>query len=79
VLDARTGTVWLLLTHNLGSDTEAAITGSTSEGTRPVWLARSTDDGASRASAWRSRCPRLTGGVSRAAAWRRPRQPFLGT
>src|SRR5262249_44159803 len=25
VLDARTGTIWLLLTHNLGSDTEAMI------------------------------------------------------
>jgi sialidase-1 len=46
VLDSRTGTVWLLLTHNLGRDTEATITNSTSRGTRTVWLARSTDDGA---------------------------------
>ncbi len=46
VLDARTGTVWLLLTHNLGSDTEAMIVSRTSKGTRTVWVARSDDDGA---------------------------------
>jgi sialidase-1 len=47
VLDARTGTVWLLLTHNLGSDTQQAIVNRTSRGTRTVWVTRSTDDGAS--------------------------------
>jgi sialidase-1 len=47
VLDARTGTVWLLLTHNLGSDTEERIVNGTSRGARTVWLAKSTDDGAS--------------------------------
>src|SRR5579885_941079 len=46
VLDARTGTVWLLLTHNLGSDTEAQIVSRTGKGTRTVWVTRSDDDGA---------------------------------
>src|SRR5262249_9081082 len=30
VIDAKTGTIWLLLTHNLGRDTEAKIVGGTS-------------------------------------------------
>ena len=43
---AKTGTIWLLLTHNLGSDTEAKIVAGTSKGTRTVWVTKSTDDGA---------------------------------
>src|SRR5579884_1765630 len=46
VLDARTGIVWLLLTHNLGNDTEDRIVGGTSKGTRTVWVTKSHDDGA---------------------------------
>src|SRR5262245_35179900 len=46
VVDAATGTVWLLLTHNLGKDTERAIRAGTSKGTRTVWVTKSTDDGA---------------------------------
>jgi sialidase-1 len=46
VLDARTGTIWLLLTHNLGRDTQAMIVNGTSRGTRTVWVTRSADDGA---------------------------------
>jgi sialidase-1 len=46
VIDARTGTLWLLLTHNLGGDRESAIVAGTSKGTRTVWVARSDDDGA---------------------------------
>lgn len=46
VVDAKTGTIWLLLTHNLGSDTQAAIVGGKSKGTRTVWVAKSIDDGA---------------------------------
>jgi sialidase-1 len=46
VVDARTGTVWLLLTHNLGRDTQAMIVDGTSRGSRTVWVASSTDDGA---------------------------------
>jgi sialidase-1 len=46
VVDAKTGTVWLLLTHNLGTDTEAAIVGGKSKGTRTAWVTSSTDDGA---------------------------------
>ena len=45
VVDRDTGTIWLLVTHNLGSDTEEAITRGTAKGTRTVWLTRSTDDG----------------------------------
>lgn len=46
VLDAATGTISLLLTHNLGSDHEKDIAARTSQGTRTVWVARSADDGA---------------------------------
>jgi sialidase-1 len=45
VVDAKTGTVWLLMTHNLGGDIEARILDSTSKGTRTVWVTRSDDDG----------------------------------
>ena len=46
VVDPATGTIWLLLTHNLGEDTEAKLVGGTSKGTRTVWVTKSTDDGA---------------------------------
>ncbi len=46
VIDRATGTIWLLLTHNLGDDTEAEIVDGTSKGTRRVWVTRSTDEGA---------------------------------
>jgi sialidase-1 len=46
VVDVRTGTIWLLLTHNLGRDTEAMIANGTSKGTRTAWVTRSDDDGA---------------------------------
>ena len=46
VVDPDTGTIWLLLTHNLGADTEARIVGRTSKGSRTVWVTKSTDDGA---------------------------------
>jgi sialidase-1 len=45
VLDTATGTIWLLLTHNLGSDTQAQIVDGASKGTRTVWVTSSTDDG----------------------------------
>ena len=47
VVDLRTGTMWLLLTHNLGRDTEKMIVDGTSQGTRTVWVMKSDDDGAS--------------------------------
>jgi sialidase-1 len=47
VVDRRTGTIRLLLTHNLGEDTERRILDGTSRGTRSVWMISSTDDGAS--------------------------------
>ncbi len=46
VVERDTGTIWLLLTQNLGKDTEAKIVDGTSEGTRTVWVSKSTDDGA---------------------------------
>jgi sialidase-1 len=46
VLERSTGTIWLLLTHNLGQDTEAAIVDGKSKGSRTVWVTKSTDDGA---------------------------------
>lgn len=45
VVDQETGTICLLLTHNLGKDTEAKIVGGTSEGSRTAWVSKSTDDG----------------------------------
>jgi sialidase-1 len=47
VIDPATGTIWLLMTHNLGSDREAQIIDGTSKGTRTVWMTKSTDDAAS--------------------------------
>lgn len=45
VVDRETGTIFLLSTHNLGSDREAAIINQTSTGTRKVFVMQSTDDG----------------------------------
>ncbi len=46
VLDESTGTLWLLLTHNLGTDHEKQIAARTAKGTRTVWVASSKDHGA---------------------------------
>ncbi|HMF59513.1 MAG TPA: sialidase family protein [Vicinamibacterales bacterium] len=45
VIDARTGTIWLLITRNLGADREPAIIAGTSTGSRTVWTMKSDDDG----------------------------------
>ena len=45
VLDESTGTLHLLLTHNLGTDKEKDIVARTVRGSRTVWLASSTDHG----------------------------------
>jgi sialidase-1 len=45
VIDRSTGTIWLLLTHNLGEDREAAIQHNTAASTRTVWVCYSKDDG----------------------------------
>jgi len=45
VLDTSTGTLWLLLTHNLGTDHEKDIIARTVRGSRSVWVASSTDHG----------------------------------
>lgn len=46
VVDRETGTIWLLSTHNLGTDKESDIITKKSKGTRTVWVLRSDDDGA---------------------------------
>jgi sialidase-1 len=46
VVDRDTGIIWLPLTWNLGSDTEAQIKKKTAKASREVWLTKSTDDGA---------------------------------
>ncbi|MEX2137978.1 MAG: sialidase family protein [Pirellulales bacterium] len=43
--DHSTGTIWLLMTHNLGKDNEAAISAGKSKGTRTVWITHSKDEG----------------------------------
>ncbi|MCS7306230.1 MAG: exo-alpha-sialidase [Thermoguttaceae bacterium] len=45
VVDQKTGTIWLLMTHNLGEDKEPDIVARKSKGTRTVWVTHSTDDG----------------------------------
>ena len=45
VVDGETGTVWLLMTHNLGIDHEPRIIDGTSRGSRTVWVTASGDDG----------------------------------
>jgi len=47
VVDQKTGVIWLLMTHNLGVDSEPQIVARKSKGTRTVWLTHSTDDGRS--------------------------------
>jgi sialidase-1 len=46
VVDLNTGTIWLLSTHNLGTDNEARIINQTSQGTRTSWVLHSDDHGA---------------------------------
>lgn len=47
VLDEKTGTLWLLMTHNLGKDGEKAIIRGTGTASRTVWASSSTDNGLS--------------------------------
>jgi len=47
VVDRKTGDIVLLLTRNPGKVTERQMVDGTGAGTRTVWLARSSDDGAS--------------------------------
>ena len=47
VVDQTTGTVWLLLTHNLGQDEEQKISQRMSGGTRTVWVCKSESEGTS--------------------------------
>jgi len=47
VVDAVTGAICLLMTHNLGGDKEGDIIKKLSRSTRTVWISRSTDDGVS--------------------------------
>jgi sialidase-1 len=45
VVDHATGTIWLLMTWNLGTDLERRILDGTSKDTRRVFVTHSTDDG----------------------------------
>lgn len=45
VVDQTTGVIWLLMTHNLGQDSEHEIVSGTSKGSRTVWVCSSDDDG----------------------------------
>jgi len=45
VVDRKTGTIFLLMTRNLGTDREPQIIDQTSEDTRRIFVAQSTDDG----------------------------------
>lgn len=50
IVDRDTGTIWLLLTWNLGEDHEPQIIAQTSKDTRRVYVTSSTDDGATWAA-----------------------------
>jgi sialidase-1 len=45
VVDRDSGTIWLLMTHNLGTDTEGMLVEGRGKGTRGVWVTKSTDEG----------------------------------
>ena len=45
VVDEETGDIFILMTHNLGTDHEADIIKGTAASTRTVWIAKSSDDG----------------------------------
>ncbi|MCS6977781.1 MAG: glycoside hydrolase [Gemmatales bacterium] len=45
VVDRDSGTIWLLMTHNFGEDTEARIEAGTARGSRTIWVTSSSDDG----------------------------------
>jgi sialidase-1 len=45
VVDKKTGAIWLLTTHNLGTDREKEILAGTSQAGRTVWAMNSEDDG----------------------------------
>ncbi len=45
VVDEETGTIWLLMTHNLGEDDESEIITKKAASTRTVWVSHSEDDG----------------------------------
>jgi sialidase-1 len=60
VVDQSTGTIWLLMTHNLGVDHEPQLTTGESKAKRTVWVTSSTDEGVTWAP------PReITAGVSK--------------
>ena len=47
VIDRQSGTIFLLMTHNLASDSEEQIIAGTSKAGRTVWVTQSNDDGLS--------------------------------
>ena len=65
VLDASTGRLLLLSTHNLGQDTQTEIQNGTSDGGRTVWIQQSDDNGAT----WSSRREITSSVKSPASRW----------
>ncbi|MBN2023978.1 MAG: exo-alpha-sialidase [Pirellulales bacterium] len=47
VVDRASGTIWLLMTHNVGEDRESDILAGKSRRDRTVWIAHGADDGQS--------------------------------
>jgi sialidase-1 len=52
VVDPATGEIVLLLTRNLGEDSEEEILSGSGKQSREVWITRSTDDGATWLKPW---------------------------
>lgn len=46
LVDRTRGRIWLLLTHNLGQDSQSEISNGTSDGVRTIWSMYSDDHGA---------------------------------
>ena len=63
VLDESTGTLLLLLTHNIGTNHQREISNRTSEGTRIFWITHSTSHGAK----WRQ--PTDISSAAKARSW----------
>jgi len=64
VVDRETGTIWLLMTWNLGTDHERTIMSGSSKDVRHVYVTHSTDDGATWAP------PKKISDTTRRKHWR---------
>jgi sialidase-1 len=64
VVDASSGTIWLLMTHNPGQASERQISEQRGAGTRTVWLTKSTEHGKTWAA------PTEITATTKAPSWR---------